>query len=181
MESNKNNINISSNNITDQIIDLDLKKYKFIEDIDHLENHRIAELKNDILLLKDMNQLEYFDVDLVNCTNKDLEKLYKDLEDLSSTINIFNTIVINSQENIDHIESQTKLIKHNIEDNKIDLQEINQKIVLDKIKLVGGAIITGVLFGGVGSIFGLIPALIGTGSGLCAGGIIGNFINKYIN
>lgn len=106
-----------------------------------------------------------------------IEQLEKDLEGLSELMSSIRELVAEQQPKIDEVEK-------NIEDaaiyteegvDELETAELYQRNTrMKRIKVVSGAVVGGLLFGGVGvAAFGASQALIAAGVGSGAGAITG--------
>ena len=102
-------------------------------------------------------------------------KMYQELADLKDCMNTFSQIVLRDGETLNKIEDKVQKINDEIQTTVIELKNVEQNINSDfisKLKIIGGVAAGGLLFGGIGGIFGLVPALIGLGVGSGTGGLI---------
>lgn len=120
------------------------------------------------------NQL-FETLDLINERNKEIKSLEEDLVALRDSMEILATMIDDQGEKLDIAEK-------NIEETVITTQEAVQiieqisdkrDILIRNVKIVSGVIIGGALLGGIGSIFGIIPAIVGAGVGSSGGAVIG--------
>ena len=136
------------------------------------------------------NQLFELDLDLdldnvekriIKERNNEIKNLEKDLIDLHDSMTILSTMLNEQGEelNIAEINVENTVITTN--EAVIILENIpdKQTTLVKNLKIVGAATVGGVLLGGIGSIFGIIPALIGAGIGTSGGGIVGYISNLF--
>ena len=136
------------------------------------------------------NQLFELDLDLdldnvekriIKERNNEIKNLEKDLIDLHDSMTILSTMLNEQGEelNIAEINVENTVITTN--EAVIILENIpdKQTTLVKNLKIVGAATVGGVLLGGIGSIFGIIPALIGVGVGTSGGGIVGYISNLF--
>lgn len=125
----------------------------------------IHKMDEDLQLLKEINDSR---VDVIR-TNEIIQ-IEKELMDLKETLEIMEKIIVSDGHKLDKIE-------HNIINSTQCIKKTNRIIMeydkpkLNLIKIIGGATLGGIVLGGIGSIFGTIPTIIGIGIGTCIGGI----------
>ena len=102
---------------------------------------------------------------------------------LKETFNIINEFIILDQPKIDKIEENILTANDFINDGNviiIDTKEKN-KNNYKILKIIGGATIGGICLGGISSIFGIIPGIIGASLGSSTTGLAIGIYNKFKN
>ena len=129
--------------------------------------------------------IQGIDVDqaIIEETNLKMKELEQDFADLCDAMKIMNELVLLDEEKLEEIEQNVittdSVILETIPilEQALELkEELDNKYVT--LKVIGGVIVGGLLFGGVGSIFGIIPAVVGAGVGGGGGGIVG-YLTKF--
>lgn len=117
---------------------------------------------------------------LIEETNKELIKLEQELNSLKE----LSEIVV---ENIDLQEKPLDKVEENVESANINVintiekfEIIESHYISTNAKIIGGTIIGGLLLGGVGSLFGIIPAIAGLGIGSGTGYFTSYFTSNYL-
>ena len=133
-----------------------------------------------------INQLQSIDVDkaIIEETNLKLEELQKDFVDLCDALKMLNGLALIDEEKLEEIEEnviQTDTIISDtlpILEQAIELKE-DADNMYTTFKVVGGVMIGGIVCGGIGAIFGIVPAIIGVGIGSGSGGAVG-YLTKFL-
>lgn len=142
---------------------------------DDYEN-KYNELNNDLNILKSM-KLEYPDNEIIKETNLQLKEIEQGLMNIKELMKMTENIIVKDGENLNKIET-------NVESSDVLIEDLNEIIQISynnnhtTYKVVGGVIIGGLVCGGIGSIFGIIPGLICASVGSGSGCLVGYFIQK---
>lgn len=123
---------------------------------------------NQLLFDNEINEI------IIDERNKEIKKLEEEFTDLRDSMQLLSVLLVEQGENLD-------ISENNLEKTAIELNEAN--IILEKIpdkketlvkniKIVSSIIIGGLVLGGVGSVFGIIPGIIGLGLGSGSGAVI---------
>lgn len=116
---------------------------------------------------------------IINERNKEILRLEQDFTDLRDSMDILSVLVLDQGENLDVSET-------NLEETKIHLNEANQvlekipdkkELLIRNVKIASGIVIGGLLLGGVGSVFGIIPGLVGAAIGSSSAAIVAGISN----
>jgi DNA repair exonuclease SbcCD ATPase subunit len=106
-----------------------------------------------------------------------IEQIEKDLIGLSELMSSFRELVHEQQPDIDEVEKNIETSAIYTEDglDELETAELHQRNArMKKIKVMSGALVGGLLFGGVGvAAFGASQALIAVGVGTSAGAFTG--------
>jgi len=135
---------------------------------------------NDIIVLSNqqMNDklmiLKSIDVDaeIMKEVHREIREYEQDMQDIKFIMENMSELVHGSKEKLDKIEETIEKVNEDIIESNKDLQYVNDEIVDDKykyLKITGGALLGGLCLGGVGAIFGIVPAVVGVCVGLGAG------------
>jgi len=125
--------------------------------------------------------IEIEHIDDVDDKNQEIRELEKDLGLLAETMTSFYKLVGIQGDNIKHVEENTVTTDIVVSAGVNELQQaeiLNRDNYTNIISVTGGAVIGGLLFGGIGAVFGIAPALIGGGVGTGTGVIVGAITNK---
>ena len=143
----------------------------------------INELEKDLQILKSINLEEFkelnLDENLIDENNKNIKLIENDLQDLSESFKMLLELAHKDQDNLNNIEDNTEKVYEQVKDSDEILKYVQKNKIYNiknKIKIIAGVTIGGLLFGGVGSIFGIIPAIVGTGVGTGTGGLFSYFV-----
>lgn len=146
----------------------------------------LKEIDTDVDLLLTININQKMDIDqaIIQETNSKLIKLKQDIIDLRDTMTMMNEFISLDGEKMDIAEENLVFIDDTILETMPILEEIIElkEEVTNKylsIKMIGGATTGGILFGAVGSFFGIIPAIVGVGIGIGGGGAVG-YLSKFL-
>jgi len=140
---------------------------------------------NNLKQIQSTQCIQGIDVDqaIVEETNLKMKELEQDFADLCDAMKIMNELVLLDEEKLEEIEQNvittdtTILETIPILEQALELkEEIDNKYIA--IKVIGGVLAGGFLFGGIGAIFGIIPAVVGAGVGGGGGGIVG-YLTKF--
>lgn len=160
----------------------------FMNDLEENKQHELQQLRKDMLLLKDINSVSFkelnSDTEVIKETNKQLQEIENDLLGIDRIMKDFHVLFVDDAEKLLQIEDKVTEVTKTVEETLPIIDSIIEEIKISSdnkiaLKLVSGAVIGGLLLGGVGSIFGIIPAIICTGVGSSSGVIVGYF-SKYI-
>ena len=141
------------------------------------------------IVLKEIitDQLKEIESDdkIIEETNKQISEIERDMSDLTDIMKCVQGTIVTDGQKIETIEKHIENADQTILETLPILNEVITTIadINDKyttLKVIGGAVIGGVLFGGVGSLFGIVPGLVFTGVGSGSGVMIG-YLSKYIN
>jgi rRNA maturation endonuclease Nob1 len=183
----KNEIKTTSNNN----IELDNFKPNIMEFESVEENndtYGINDLHKEVMMLKELNSIMFKetnpDEEIIKETNKQLKEIEQELAGLKELMESMNEMIVLDGEKLDQAEENVVNADQTIEETLPilettikEIKEIENKYTV--LRVVGGAVVGGVLFGGVGSVFGIIPGLVctivGTGGGTAAG-----YLSKFI-
>lgn len=125
------------------------------------------------------NNVSNIDIEILDERNEEMKKIEKDILELKNIYNEYGQILSLQTEDINKIENTFNNIKENI---NVDFSEIKEEIDNTHKKLIhviGGAVVGGLIFGGIGSIFGPIAILISGASGLGLGTISGILFHYF--
>lgn len=125
-------------------------------------------LDNQLLFDNEINEI------IIDERNKEIKKLEEEFTNLRDSMQLLSVLLVEQGENLD-------ISENNLEKTAIELNEAN--IILEKIpdkketlvkniKIVSSIIVGGLVLGGVGSVFGIIPGIIGLGLGSGSGAVI---------
>lgn len=154
-----------------------------------IDNDDVKILQKELLQLKELNMSTFKelnpDTELFNETTKQLQEIERELKDINELMVSFSGLLVKQGEELnnteDHVVNTNQTIAATLpilEETIEEIKEINNKYIT--LKIVGGAVLGGILFGGVGSIFGIIPGIVCTGVGTTSGVAVG-YLSKYIN
>jgi hypothetical protein len=124
------------------------------------------------------------DVDelLISQMNKDMKEIEQELSALHELFELLGIHVYKQKEDLEEIEQKVtnsdvnvQIATNTLKEANIIRKKSNKKI----IKIIGGATVGGLLFGGVGAAFGIIPTLVGTGIGIGAGSIVPSVVTLF--
>jgi len=126
-----------------------------------------------------------FDIDrlMAEDRNKQIKELESEIIELNETMQMVNALIVRDGEKLDIVEDNITKVSQDVEETIIILENTAEQVdgVRNKyttVKVVSGVVVGGVLLGGIGSIFGIIPAVIGAGIGSGGGGLVG-YVSKY--
>ena len=105
----------------------------------------------------------------------------RELSDLAQSQEYCNSILEMSQGDLEGIDNCLNSVDANIGSTQSKLELINSykhDVNIGLVKVIVPVVVCGVLFGGVGAVFGLIPAVVGIACGLGTGGAVGVAIKK---
>ena len=150
-------------------------------DLDDLDS-----LSKDIMILKTMNyDSSNMDVDqaIIKETNTKLLEIERDFNDLCDAVKIMNELIGLDQEKLDYAESNLVEVDNTILETLPILEEAYElknkmKNKYLTVKIISGATIGGIVIGSIGSVFGIIPGIIGLSVGTGSGGLIG-YLTKF--
>ena len=144
-------------------------------------NQEVLKLLDEITNLKTLSSVANgnpnVDDEIIREANLQIQQLEKDLTELRDSTNMLRRLILIDDDNLDEVE---ELIFDT--DDEIDEVNTNLEIVSklakynNTIKIITGALLGGTVLGGVGAIFGIIPAVGGVGVGFGTGGLIAKFI-----
>lgn len=121
------------------------------------------------------------EIDIYENNLQQIKHLEKELVELNDLFKEFGELVIRQGEDINEVEECVVATEDCINEGVGELHEAdnqNSDTRSNFLHVIGGGIIGGAAFGGIGAIFGAIPALLGTGIGLGAGGITGAAVKQ---
>lgn len=124
---------------------------------------------------------------LIHEKNNELNQIQNDLIEINKIIEQLDELIIKDKENLNSIEQSTSNVIEKEIIPAIDTLEYSYDHVAKTkhkytiLKIAGGTIIGGIIFGAVGFSFGLglIPCTIGLGVGVASGGSLG-YLSKHI-
>ncbi|ARF09520.1 hypothetical protein Indivirus_1_143 [Indivirus ILV1] len=123
------------------------------------------------------NLLENINVDelLIKERNEEIKSLEEELINLRDSMKILASMIDDQGEIIDIVEKKIEETAITTEETVKIIEKIPNKkdIIIRNVKIVSGVIIGGAILGGIGSIFGIIPAVICAGIGSSSGAIVG--------
>lgn len=111
--------------------------------------------------------------------NKEIKSLEQDIIALNDSMIILATL-LNEQ------GDELKIAEMNVEQSEITMIETvailenipdKKDTVINTVKVISGIVIGGTIVGSIGSIFGILPAIIGVGLGSGTGGIVAYISN----
>jgi len=113
------------------------------------------------------------DIEIVRETNNKVKNLEQELIDINELLSDFNYQFSYNAPILDQIEEMIETTDTNIE-TSTDILEVTQPELYSstenkKLKIIGGAGTGGLVLGGVGLCFGVVPAVIGLGIGMGIG------------
>lgn len=126
-----------------------------------------------------MQEDQFNEIAIDYCVSPNMKIMEKDLLELEEIFKLSYELVLIDNENIDHVEEEVKETNNNIE--VADENIVEAKIIKNSsngIKIIGGIAIGGILCGGVGAIFGIVPGIIGMSIGGGLGGGTLYFVDK---
>lgn len=170
-ENNSENLN--------QKADYDSKIQKYEEYNE--TNKEVLKLFIEIDHLKDLSRTANgnpnIDDEIIKETNSQIEQLEKDLTELRDSTNMLRRLILIDDDNLDEVEELIFDTDDEIEQGNTNLDNISKLIMYNNsIKIITGALLGGTVFGGIGAIFGVLPAVGCAGVGFGTGGFIAKFV-----
>jgi hypothetical protein len=118
------------------------------------------------------------DKEMIKEMNETLESIEESLTCLDESMNYVHDLIILDAEDL-NVGENNVIHSHDVVEETVKVLDDVKTISNNNtaiMKMITSAIICGSLFGGVGAVFGLIPAIGGAGIGLGTGGFIGKLI-----
>ena len=178
-------INHNSTNrdiINKDTVIMDFSKVIVYDDNDNIKDSH-KELYKEFAMLQELNlemRATTVDEEIIKETNDQLDKIKRELIELQELMVSVNELIVLDGEKLDQAEENIIVADELITDTIPILEEIKEiNNNYDTIKTVGGALLGGVVLGGVGSIFGIIPGVVCVGIGT-GGGAIAGYLSKFI-
>lgn len=139
---------------------------KLMQKKDSTENILID---NQLFTSQNVNEL------IIKERNEEIKNLERDLVDLRDSMEILSSMLGEQGEALDVAEAHVEetVITTNEAVQIIEQIPDKKQVLVRNIKIISGVIVGGALLGGVGSIFGIIPAVVGAGIGSGGGAIVG--------
>lgn len=147
-----------------------------------MQQLQIPKTSTSIIRINSVDFLEQdVDTEIVKDRNKDIKNLEQDLVDLSESMQLLATMVGEQGEAIDTAEEHVEKSVITINESLVIIENIpDQKETLVKnLKIAGSIVVGGTLCGGIGLLFGIGTAIIGTAVGCGGGAIVGVVSNLF--
>jgi len=127
-------------------------------------------------MINDLTFIDVTDETIVNERNREIELIHEDILDINEITKDMNEMLHQQGYIITKVEDKIhecgdKTV-HAIEELK-KADKYHQKYSYGKYKILGGLIIGTTIFGGIGAVFGIIPAVASAGLGGSLGAVIG--------
>lgn len=156
---------------------INILNIEFIEESSKEENNMV-----NLKLLKEIN------IENINFTNsedklfieyeQEIENMNKELLEFKDVLEKMGELVFIDNNTLNELEDSIVKTTENIEKNIIAIEEATKIIQNENkynlIKFLGIPTVSCLVFGGFGSFLGIIPAIVGAGIGLAAGGLLGS-------
>lgn len=142
-----------------------------------------SEEEKQVLILEELNSYlkeENADEFLLQESEESINKIKEDLLILKEIVDSVNSMIDEQKEDIEQIVHTVSKVEQNIESGNEELENAlgySAKSKKTVALTVGGAVVGSVLTGGVGSVFGVIPAVAGLGIGGSVGLLVGAVVN----
>ena len=129
--------------------------------------------ENQLLFDNEINDI------IINERNEEIKKLEEEFTDLRDSMQMISVLLLEQGENLDVSENNLDNTVITLNESNEILQTIPDKkeTLIKNVKIVSGIIVGGLVVGGIGSVFGIIPGLIGLGIGSGSGAIVGVISN----
>lgn len=140
-------------------------------------------LDNTVIQMEHLEEMDDSDIETSILQEKEelLNQIQNDLIILQEIVDSVNELVYDQKDNVDQITLTVDRVEENIELGNEQLEQALGYNVQHKKTVtltIGGAVIGGLLTGGIGSVFGLVPAIIGLGLGSGLGSGIGATVSR---
>ena len=140
-------------------------------------NREVLKLLGEIDYLKDLsndvNGHPNVDDEIIKEANLQIQQLEKDLTELKDSTIMLQRLILMEDDDLDEVEELIFDADDEVDNANINFENSSKLINYNNtIKIIAGALLGGTVFGGVGAIFGVFPAVGGVGVGIGTGGLV---------